>query len=169
MAVTGHWTFTATMHLRFVATFLGLATMVLARGLVRARDRCTPWEALRDALPPAVTVIRDFLPFLLALVLYETLHDLTPLLRHDVADAALIAIDHAVLGVDAAVWLGRLGSPWLTHTMVVCYMSYFFAPAILAALIYWAGHRQLFRDFLVSLSVTTLLGYTGYLLVPAVG
>jgi membrane-associated phospholipid phosphatase len=48
-------------------------------------------------------------------------------------------------------------------------MSYFFAPAILAALIYWSDRRQLFRDFLVSLCVTTLLGYTGYLLVPAVG
>jgi membrane-associated phospholipid phosphatase len=48
-------------------------------------------------------------------------------------------------------------------------LSYFFAPAILAALVYWADRRQLFRDFLVSLCVTTLLGYTGYLLVPAVG
>ncbi len=53
--------------------------------------------------------------------------------------------------------------------MVFCYLSYFFAPAILASLIYWTGRRQLFRDFLVSLCVTTLLGYTGYLLVPAVG
>jgi membrane-associated phospholipid phosphatase len=53
--------------------------------------------------------------------------------------------------------------------MVFCYLSYFFAPAILAACIYWSDRRQLFRDFLVSLCVTTLLGYTGYLLVPAVG
>jgi membrane-associated phospholipid phosphatase len=65
--------------------------------------------------------------------------------------------------------MGRFGSPWLTHVMVFCYLSYFFAPAILASLIYWTGRRQLFRDFLVSLCVTTLVGYTGYLLVPAVG
>jgi membrane-associated phospholipid phosphatase len=57
----------------------------------------------------------------------------------------------------------------MTRIMVFCYLSYFFAPAILAALIYWSDRRQLFRDFLVSLCVTTLLGYTGYLLVPAVG
>ena len=170
MATTGHWTFTSTMHMRFVDIFLVLALFVLLRDFVRARreDR-TPWQSLRGALPSALLVIRDFTPFLIALVFYETLHDLTPLIRHDVVDAALIAIDHRLLHVDAAVWMGQFGSPWLTRIMVFCYLSYFFAPAILASLIYWADRRQLFRDFLVSLCVVTLLGYSGYLLVPAVG
>jgi membrane-associated phospholipid phosphatase len=170
MAATRHWTFTDTMHRRFIGTFLVLAAMVLVRDFVRARVRLgETWPALQEALPPALQVVRDFLPFLLALVFYETLHDLTPLIRHDVVDAKLIAIDHAVFGVDVAVWLGQFATPLLTRLMVICYMSYFFAPAVLAAFIYWAGRRQLFRDFLVSLCITTLLGYTGYLLVPAVG
>jgi membrane-associated phospholipid phosphatase len=170
MATTGHWTFTSTMHMRFVDVFLILALGILLRDFVRARrEHRSPWQSLRRALPPAAQVIRDFVPFLIALVFYETLHDLTPLIRHDVVDAALIAIDRRLLHVDAAVWMGQFGSPWLTRVMVFCYLSYFFAPAILASLIYWADRRQLFRDFLVSLCVTTLLGYTGYLLVPAVG
>ncbi len=170
MAATRHWTFTSTMHVRFLDVFLVLALGILARGFVRARrEQRSSWQSLQRALPPALLVIRDFVPFLVALVLYETLHDLTPLLRHDVVDGALIAIDRKLFGVDAAVWMGRFGSPWLTRVRVFCYLSYFFAPAILAALIYWADRRQLFRDFLVSLCVTTLLGYTGYLLVPAVG
>jgi acyl-CoA-binding protein len=169
MATTGHWTFTSTMHMRFVDVFLVLALGILARDFLRARrEHRSPWQSLRRALPPAAQVVRDFVPFLIALVFYETLHDLTPLIRHDVVDAALIAIDRKLLGVDAAVWMGHLGSPWLTRVMIFCYLSYFFAPAILASLIYWADRRQLFRDFLVSLCVTTLLGYTGYLLVPAV-
>jgi membrane-associated phospholipid phosphatase len=170
MATTGHWTFTATMHLRFLDVFLLLALGILARDFLRARrQHLSEWQALRRALPAAGQVVRDFVPFLIALVLYETLHDLTPLIRHDVVDAALIAIDRRWLGVDAAVWMGQFGSPWLTRVMVFCYLTYFFAPAILASLIYWTGRRQLFRDFLVSLCVTTLLGYTGYLIVPAVG
>jgi membrane-associated phospholipid phosphatase len=170
MASTRHWTFTATMHHRFIDVFLVLALGVLLRDFLRARrqDR-TEWQALLGALPAAAQVIRDFVPFLVALVFYETLHDLTPLIRHDVVDAALIAIDHRLFGVDAAVWIGQFGSPALTRVMIFCYLSYFFTPAILASLIYWADRRQLFRDFLVSLCVTTLLGYTGYLLVPAVG
>jgi membrane-associated phospholipid phosphatase len=169
MAATGHWTFTSTMHGRFIEAFLLLAVLVLFRGLFRARGAGSTWESLKVAAPPAATVVRDFLPFLLALLFYETLHDLTPLLRHDVVDAALIAVDRAVLGVDVSVWMGRFATPRLTQAMIFCYLSYFFAPAILAAAIYWAGRRQLFRDFLVSLCVTTLLGYTGYLIVPAVG
>jgi membrane-associated phospholipid phosphatase len=170
MATSGVWHFTAITHRRFLAVFMILAGLVLVRGFVRARrEHESPLDALRVAFPPAALVIRDFLPFLIALVLYETLHDLTPIIRHDVVDAALIAIDRRIFHVDVAVWLGQFGSPWLTRVMVACYMSYFFAPAILAALIYWSDRRQLFRDFLVSLCVTTLLGYTGYLLVPAVG
>ena len=170
MAATRHFTFTSTMHMRFLDVFLVLALGILARGFLRARrEQRAPLESLRRALPPALLVIRDFVPFLIALVFYETLHDLTPLLRHDVVDAALIAVDRRLLHVDAAVWMGQFGTPWLTRVMVFCYLSYFFAPAILAALIYWSDRRQLFRDFLVSLCVTTLLGYSGYLLVPAVG
>jgi membrane-associated phospholipid phosphatase len=170
MATTGHWTFTSTRHMRFVDVFLALALGILARDFLRARrEHRSPWQSLRRALPPAAQVVRDFVPFLIALVFYETLHDLTPLIRHDVVDETLIAIDHKLFGVDAAVWMGQFGSPWLTRAMVFCYLSYFFAPAVLASLIYWADRRQLFRDFLVSLCVTTLLGYTGYLLVPAVG
>ncbi len=167
MAVTGHWSFTSTMHVRFLQCFLALALLILARGWVRADGY--GWSAIRTALPPALTVVRDFTPFLLALLLYESLHDLTPLIRHDVVDATLIAIDRRLFHVDVAVWMGRFATPLLTRYLVFCYLSYFFAPAILAALIYWTGQRQLFRDFLVSLCVTTLLGYSGYLLVPAVG
>jgi membrane-associated phospholipid phosphatase len=169
MATTGHWMFTNTMHVRFVAVFLVLAALVWTRSYVRERRRRERLDSLRAALPPAMTVVRDFLPFLIALVLYETLHDLTPLLRHDVVDARLIALDRALLGVDAAVWVDRFATPVLTQVMIFCYMSYFFAPALLAALLYWVGRRQLFRDLLVTLSVVTLFGYVGYLLVPAVG
>ncbi len=169
MTATRHFTFTNTMHKWFIGTFCLLAALVLMRGFLRARGERPGWLALREALPPALTVLRDFFPFVLALLFYETLHDLTPLIRHDVVDAALIAVDRALLGVDAAVWIDRFAAPWLTRVMVFCYLSYFFAPAILAALVYWNGRRQLFRDFLVSLCVTTLVGYTGYLLVPAVG
>jgi membrane-associated phospholipid phosphatase len=172
MAATHHFLITNTMHLRFCASFALLALLVLWRGYRRSR-RAEPEllraEHLRRALPPAVRVVRDFFPFLLVLVFYETLHDLTPLIRHDVVDARLIAIDRAVLGVDVSLWLDRFATPLLTQVMVVCYLSYFFAPAILAALIYWSARRQLFRDCLVSLSVVTFLGFSGYLIVPAVG
>jgi membrane-associated phospholipid phosphatase len=167
MAATRTWTFTATDHPRFLACFLCLALLVFVRAYLRAPG--SRMEALVLAVRPALAVVRDFLPFFIALLLYETLHDLTPLVRPDVVDARLIAIDRAVFGVDVAWWLGRFATPLVTQVMVLCYASYFLAPGLLASLVYWRGERALFRDFLVSLCVVTLLGYAGYLLVPAVG
>jgi len=162
MAANGVWRFTAFVHPRFWQIFGVLALLVFARAAWRERS-------LRAGVWPGLTTVRDFAPFFLALLLYETLHDLTPVVRPQVVDGALIAIDRALLGVDASLWLGRFASPLLTHVMVDCYLSYFFAPVLLASLLYWRGERVAFREYLVSLTVVTILGYLGYLLVPAVG
>jgi membrane-associated phospholipid phosphatase len=172
MAATHHFMISNMMHKRFCFTFALLALLIWWRGYRRSRraePELTAAEHLRRALPPAVLAVRDFFPFLVVLVFYETLHDLTPLIRHDVVDPQLIAVDRALFGVDVSVWLDQFATPILTSVMVFCYLTYFFSPAILAALIYWSGRRQLFRDCLVSLSVVTFLGFSGYLIVPAVG
>ncbi len=170
MSATGVWRFTAFDHPRFLQCFAGLALLVLGRAYLRARaDDQAVWGALREALPPALRVLRDFFPFFLGLLFYETLHDLTPEVRPEVVDAHLIAIDRALFGVDVSQWMGRFASPLLTHVMVDCYMTYFIAPGMLASVLYWRGERAHFREYMVSLCVVTLLGYGGYLLVPAVG
>jgi len=164
MAATHCWRFTAFNHPRFLQACGGLALAVWVRAALRKRAATDP-----PAILAAVRVLRDFLPFFLALVLYEALHDLTPLVRPDVVDAKLIAIDRAVFGVDVSLWLGQFARPWLTHAMVYAYLSYFFAPVLLACVMYWRGDHQLFREYMVTLTVVTMLGYVGYLLVPAVG
>ncbi|HEY7958019.1 MAG TPA: phosphatase PAP2 family protein [Polyangia bacterium] len=166
MAITRRWYFTAFQHPRFLEGFVALALLVFVREAQRARGRPEWWRA---AARPAFEVLRDFFPFFLGLLFYETLHDLTPILRPSVVDARLIAADRALFGVDAAQWLGRFASPALTHVMIDCYLSYFFAPIALATILYWRGQRAQFREYMVSLCVVTVLGYCGYLLVPAVG
>lgn len=170
MAFFHDWSVRTLYHPYFILSFLVLAGLVLVRGYRQAhRQHASAAHALRSAVPASLQVFRDFFPFLLALIFYERLHDLTPRLRPRVVDAMLIAADRALFGVDVPVWLDRFATPTLTQAMVVCYLSYFFAAAILACLIYWAGRRSLFREFLVSLTIATTIGYVGYLLVPAVG
>lgn len=53
--------------------------------------------------------------------------------------------------------------------MLLCYLSFFFAPGVLAAVLYWKRDRGHFRDYVVSISCVITLGYVGYWLVPAVG
>lgn len=169
MGVTGVWRFTAFQHPRFLQCCVLLSAAVWIRAFTRAPADGRRWTALADASAAALTVLRDFFPFFLGLLFYETLHDLTPEVRPAVVDAHLVAIDRALFGVDVSYWMGRFASPLLTHVMVDCYASYFIAPAALACVFYWRGDRAAFRDYMVSLCVVTLLGYCGYLLVPAVG
>jgi membrane-associated phospholipid phosphatase len=169
MSTTGVWRFTMFDHPRFLQVFLCLAMLVFARAFLRAWRTQPGSEALRAATPPALRVLRDFFPFFFGLVLYETLHDLTPLLRPDPVDAHLIAIDRALFGVDVAAWMSQFASPTLTRLMVHCYATYFVAPVLLASAIYWRDERVQFREYMVSLCLVTLLGYAGYLAVPAVG
>jgi membrane-associated phospholipid phosphatase len=169
MAATRTFRLPSTLHARFVECVAAGAALVLARGYVRARSRLARPAAARAALVEAATLLRDFAPFFGVLLLYETLHDLTPLLRPHPVDETLARIDRAVLGVDAAVWLGRFATPTLTRAMVLCYASYFVAPALLATAIYASGERACFRGFMVAGALTSMLGYAGYLAVPAVG
>lgn len=161
-AATRTWRFASYWHPRFLQCVAVLALVVAWRSWRRERS-------LARAGAQVAAVGRDFLPFFGVLLLYETLHDLTPLLRPDVVDGALVRIDRAVFGVDVAYWLGQRATPTLTRVMVYCYASYFVAPPLLGAAVYFAGDRRLFRDLMVSGVMTSLLGYLGYLLVPAVG
>lgn len=148
--------FTETLHRPFIAV---VVLVTAARAL---RDR----EARAGA---ALQTLRDFLPFLFTVLLYETLHDLTPILCPTTVDDTLVAIDRRLFGRDLAVWMTSFASPWLTRTMVFCYASYFFAPAILGGTIYLFGREADFRRLMLGISMTTLIGFLGYLIVPAVG
>lgn len=118
----------------------------------------------------AARTVREFSPIFALLIIYEILHLLTPMLRPHVADPALIAIDHAVLGVDVGRWLNdHVGSQATTAVMIFCYSSYAFAGPGLAVLLYLRGQTKAFQDLSLAIAITALIGYSGYLLVPAVG
>ncbi|MSP60953.1 MAG: phosphatase PAP2 family protein [Myxococcales bacterium] len=169
IATTGEFHFTAFRHPRFLQCLAVLAGAVAARAYLRERVAASRPVAVRRSLASLVPLARDFAPFFAVLLLYETLHDLTPVLRPIVVDNTLIAIDRALFGVDVSLWMGGFATPTLTRAMVLCYASYFVAPALLASAIYWTGDRRLFRDLMISGAIASLLGFTGYLLVPAVG
>lgn len=169
MAATGVRQVSAFQHPRFLQVTAGLALAIYVRAVLRAARTNSLARALRAGVAPAAKVLRDFVPFFVGLLLYEMLHDLTPIVRPQVVDAALVTIDRALFGVDVSHWMGRFATPSLTWVMVQCYASYFVAPVLLAAAMYLVSARALFREYMVSLTVVTLLGYVGYLLVPAVG
>jgi membrane-associated phospholipid phosphatase len=127
-------------------------------------------ERARFAGREAMRTIREFSPIFALLAIYEVLHLLTPILAPHTVDGELVKIDHAILGVDVGRWLNdHLGSAAMTKVMTYCYVSYAFASPIYAAYAYFKREYRAFHDFTLAIAITALLGYSGYLLVPAVG
>jgi len=158
------WRVLRRLHVYFIACIAGGAALWIGSGsrtATLAGDTATGSRVLRLA--------RDFAPFYGVAVLYEALAQLTPVLRPNVVDAALIRIDRAFLGVDASLWLERFASPALSWALAACYGSYFVLPAGLAVALYARGEHALFRDLMLAGVFAAALAFAGYLLVPAVG
>ena len=52
-------------------------------------------------------ILRDWLPLIYLVMVYETLRDYTGTIRPDYIDAALLRWDLALFGVEPTVWIGR--------------------------------------------------------------
>lgn len=112
--------------------------------------------------------VRDFLPFALAVCVYENLHQVTTILHWPDCHEWLIAADECLFGgINPVVWMQRWTHPRLTDLMTLAYTTYYFYPPILALRLYRRGQRAEFRDAMLALALTFYLGYLGYVLVPA--
>jgi membrane-associated phospholipid phosphatase len=119
---------------------------------------------------PYWEIVRDWLPFLIILLMYYSLWgDATHLLVTHDRDAALIAWDQRLFGFQASVALQRWVTPALTSWMEFAYAFHLFNIPIVACFIYLRRPRARFREMMCGLLVVSFLGLIGYVLVPAIG
>ena len=114
-------------------------------------------------------VIREWLPFLLFLLAYETFQSRvwTLLMPRD-RDAQLLAWDRRLFGETPALPMEKLVTPALTDVMVAAYFLHLVLPPVLAVA-WYMRRRAIFREFLLAVLIAGLLASIGYLAVPAVG
>ena len=117
----------------------------------------------------SLRTIRDWLPLVLIVFLYENFHDLTDLIRPTIVDSTLREADRFFLRIEPAFYLERFTMPWLTEFMTFAYALYFFYPTLILTLLYRKGEFLKFREFGLALSLCFYLGLMGYMLVPAIG
>lgn len=160
---------------RFAAVVVGVALVIMARGYARhprgpvSRYGIDPGRA-RAGLVVAVRTLREFGPLFAFLAFYEALHDLTPVLRPIVEDHLLVASDRFIFHTDVGRWLDdHFASVTMTQVLTFCYVSYAFAGPIYAGIQYFRGRYRAFHDFALAITITAFIGYTGYMLLPAVG
>jgi len=110
----------------------------------------------------------DFSPILFIVLIYESLGDVIQYLRPDI-DSVLIQIDLFLFGVHPTVWIERWIVPWLTDSLSLAYISYYFLPVILAVTLYLKGKLSDFDLAMFVLAFGYYVSFIGYVLFPAIG
>jgi len=114
-------------------------------------------------------MIRDWLPFLVFLLTYESFSTgIWKLILVVDRDTQLLGVDRRLFGETPALLLQRFVTPGLSNAMAVFYFLHLVLPPVLALLIY-RRRRRLFREFLLAIVLAGCLGSLGYVIVPATG
>ena len=117
----------------------------------------------------ATRLLRDFIPYLICLVIYLNLADVVHLVNPNDKDLLLIRIDDALFGVQLSQWMEQFSSLWLDEWMHFTYEIFGLYPVTLGLFFFGRGQRRAFRDLLLAIILASYIGYLGYMLVPAVG
>ena len=112
---------------------------------------------------------RDWRPFLLFLLFYEAFRTrIWQLILTRDLDAELLNWDRRLFGETPSVWMDRLVHPVLTDVMALAYFLHLILPPVVA-FVWYRRDRRGFREFLLAVLLSGVMGSTGYLIVPAVG
>jgi membrane-associated phospholipid phosphatase len=101
-------------------------------------------------------------------LIYFALGGAIRLVHPELKDAALQAIDEALIGTNLSLRLEPLINPLLTDALSLCYTIYF-VYLIVAQAAYLFGDLAVARKYYVGLFSLYAVGYFGYSLVPALG
>jgi len=111
-------------------------------------------------------ILRDWVPFLLIVFIYENMHDVAgQVMGFDIA-GYLQSMDIAAFGVDPTIWAQKIFTPLLTDLFSISYALYFFQPLLIMFLLSLWGMRYEFRHMALSLTVCFILGFLGYVFLP---
>lgn len=84
-------------------------------------------------------------------------------------DSLLIAIDHAICGVNPTQWLSHISFPALTEYLQIAYMTYFLLPLMQAIELHNSKNDDRFNQFASMILFSFYTSYLLYLVLPAIG
>ena len=113
-------------------------------------------------------VVRNALPFVIALAIYTNLHDTIHFVNpNDVQDWFLRA-DIWLFGVEPTIWAQQFYRPWLTEVLSFCYASYLPLTILLPIILYVQKRDLQARETLLGIVLCFYWGYLLYIIFPTV-
>jgi membrane-associated phospholipid phosphatase len=126
------------------------------------------WASDQNVTRKAGTFLYRFSPIIFVVSIYESLGNLIQYLQPDI-DPSLVKIDQFIFGVEPTLWIQRWIVPWLTDLLSLAYLSYYFIPVVLIAVLYLKRRRIEFDRAMFVLALGYYVSFIGYILFPAVG
>lgn len=84
-------------------------------------------------------------------------------------DSLLIAVDHALFGVNPTQWLARFSHPLITEILQISYFSYYLLFIVMGVEVYRRYPVERFDHAAFLVVYGFYLSYLGYFLLPAIG
>jgi len=144
---------------QLICTYFVLVLVIL---LLAALDRRAPGRSL-------FSFLHAFMPIIIVAMIFNSLGDIIPFIRHQYYDDVLIRIDHMLFATHPTVWMERFNSAPLTAVLQIAYISYYGMPIALGTLLYLRDRRVEFETAVFTILLCFYLSYIGYMLFPAVG
>lgn len=142
-----------------ILLFICIATYV-KKGLLFKKKGVNP-------LPTLAQPIKDWLPLLVIIIIYENLREFTGVINPKPIDSYLHHIDLLIFGMEPVLWAQQYVTPLLTDVFSLFYASYFLLPLILAFHLYWKNEKENFREFSLSIGLCLYIGFILYIVFPA--
>lgn len=132
---------------------------------------CTGLLASSIGRRQALAVLRDWLPFAAILLVYDLTRGAAALLGRPTEWRLQINADKWLFGgVEPTVWLQehlkQPFPPWWETIVSLVYISFFFAPYLVAAAL-WLRDRSAWRQFVFRFVAISFIGLVGFILFPA--
>jgi membrane-associated phospholipid phosphatase len=158
-----------TVTLVFMPAIPAGGKLVLLYVLLALTIVTVAWYRKRQPAGNRSAAVYPIVYVVIILLIFNSLGDLIPALRGRTFDDVLIRIDLFLFNGHPTVWMEKMINPWLTTLLQLAYISYYFIPLSLGALLIVKRRDREFDEALFGIVLCFYLSYIGYLLVPAVG
>jgi membrane-associated phospholipid phosphatase len=123
----------------------------------------------RSAMLSVAAFIHGWYPVALITISFTELRYLIPLIHPRDYDLELAAIDYRIFGVHPTIWLERCTWPLLTEALQIAYVTYYFLPIALGAVLWRKGWFDKYHFWVFIVAFGFYVSYLGYIVVPATG
>ncbi len=149
-------------HIRFLQASVALPLSIMVAAIVaKAHQKPGEWRS------EVRHILRDWVPFLIIVFIYENLHDVAgQVMDFDIA-GWLHKLDIMLFGLEPTIWAQKVHSPLATDLLSISYALYFAEPLFIMFLLSMWEKRKEFHHMALCLTLTFILGFLGYVFLPA--